>query len=120
MYFYERLTNEVYLEINALGKYPINENYYLEVSKNLNKCLPNLNIVWYNSNKFPFIIRTRRDGDKMNFRYGTKKVKKILIDNKVGILKRDQVLVLEKDKHSCSIRFMLRVTIYRSSMNAIL
>lgn len=103
LYFYERLTNDVYLEINALGKYPINENYYLEVSKNLNKCLPNLNIVWYNSNKFPFIIRTRRDGDKMNFRYGTKKVKKILIDNKVGILKRDQVLVLEKDKNILAV-----------------
>lgn len=98
LYFTSKKQIDINIEITDLGIYNLSEKYYLEVSKKNNKTLPNLNKVWYNSNMFPIIIRSRRDGDKINFDYGTKKVKKILIDKKVGILKRGEVLVLEKDK----------------------
>jgi tRNA(Ile)-lysidine synthetase-like protein len=45
----------------------------------------------------PIVARCRREGDKIEFAYGTKKVKKILIDQKVNLSARNQAVVIEKD-----------------------
>ena len=97
LYFYQKESKEVFIEINNLGIFPINEKVSVKVSKKTDNFLTNLEKVWYNTNMFPFVIRTRKDGDKIKLDYGTKKIKKILIDNKIGISKRNKVLVLEKD-----------------------
>lgn len=44
---------------------------------------------------FPVVIRTRLPGDKIKLNSGYKKVKDLLIDEKIGILKRDRILILE-------------------------
>ena len=98
LYFSNIVKKSVFVEINDVGVYPINEKYSINVMKKSAKYFPNLDKVWYNSSKFPVIIRSRKDGDKIRLSYGTKKIKKLLIDNKVGISKRNEVLVLEKDE----------------------
>jgi tRNA(Ile)-lysidine synthetase-like protein len=45
----------------------------------------------------PLVARCRQDGDEIEFDYGTKKVKKCFIDQKVGKSFRDLPILLEKD-----------------------
>ena len=45
----------------------------------------------------PVVIRSRKQGDKILLESGYKKVKDLLIDLKVGILERENILILEKD-----------------------
>jgi tRNA(Ile)-lysidine synthetase-like protein len=103
IYFYELNKQDVYLVIDEIGEYPINDKYLIKVAKKSNNIITNLNKIWYNSNMLPIVIRTRNDGDKISLEYGTKKVKKLLIDGKVGILRRDETLVLEKDKEILAV-----------------
>ena len=60
--------------------------------------ITNLNQLWYNIEELPITIRTRQDGDRIKVGKGYKKVKDLLIDEKVGIIKRDNVL-LATDKN---------------------
>ena len=48
----------------------------------------------YNKLAFPLWLRHRLDGDKLAYTYGHKKLKKLLIDQKVPIKKRDSLWVL--------------------------
>jgi bifunctional protein TilS/HprT len=48
----------------------------------------------YNKLAFPLILRHRLDGDILTFNYGHKKLKKMFIDLKVPMKKRDDVWVL--------------------------
>ncbi len=97
------------LLIENLGIYDIDDKYYLEVRKLVDddlkkeqKHFTNLSIVWYNSHMFPFAIRTRRDGDRIAVNNGTKKVKDLLIDKKIGIINRKKALMLTfKDEIMC-------------------
>ena len=53
---------------------------------------------------FPLKLRTRKDGDKIKLKSGIKKVKDYLIDQKIGILEREDILILEdKDENILSI-----------------
>lgn len=96
--------------IDKCGLYDINDKYELEViefdeedfKKNKN-ILINLNVIWYNSSSFPFIVRNRKNGDKMKLSCGTKKVKDILIDEKIAINDRDNLLLIEKDNEIINI-----------------
>lgn len=98
LYFNDVTDYDVYIVIDSIGEYPIDENRTLVVSKKIDNSVTNLKKVWYNSNKLPLIARSKKDGDKITFSYGTKKVSKLLIDKKVGITKREKVIVLEKDQ----------------------
>lgn len=109
------INNErINLSINGLGIYDINDKYMLEVipftnedmKKNKN-ILINSNVLWYNSSMFPFILRNRRDGDKITVGNGTKKVKDLLIDEKIPLSLRDKFLLLTKDEEVLTI-FNLR------------
>ena len=48
----------------------------------------------YNKLAFPLWLRYRKDGDTLSYIYGHKKLKKLLIDEKVPMIKRNQLLVL--------------------------
>jgi bifunctional protein TilS/HprT len=48
----------------------------------------------YNKLAFPLWVRRRQDGDTLAYDYGHKKLKKLLIDNKVPIRKRQELLVV--------------------------
>ena len=101
--FFEKEKQDIHIVIDGIGVYPINEKYHIEVSKKLDNKDANLMKLWYNSSKLPIVARTRMPGDKIVFDYGTKKVKKILIDAKVGITTRDEVIILEKDGEILSV-----------------
>ena len=53
--------------------------------------------VWYNAERFPFVIRTVKFGDKILIKGGTKKVFRLLMDRKISKFDRKRALVLEKD-----------------------
>lgn len=48
----------------------------------------------YNKLAFPLILRHRQDGDELTYDYGHKKLKKLLIDHKVPMEKRQRLWVL--------------------------
>lgn len=51
----------------------------------------------------PVRIRSRKPGDKILLENGYKKVKDLLIDLKVGILKRENILIMEKDEEILAV-----------------
>ncbi|MCD6482345.1 MAG: tRNA lysidine(34) synthetase TilS, partial [Candidatus Izimaplasma sp.] len=48
----------------------------------------------YNNKVFPLYLRNRSNGDKMVLKIGTKKVKDILIDQKIPLSKRDKLFII--------------------------
>ena len=97
-YLYE--SSDTYLEINDFGRYQLNDEYDIvfdkveNIKKNNVFNIGSLEIIWYNSNMFPFVIRSRRDGDKMKLSSGHKKVKDILIDLQLSQIEKDKALLL--------------------------
>ncbi|HHX78145.1 MAG TPA: tRNA lysidine(34) synthetase TilS [Acholeplasmataceae bacterium] len=53
------------------------------------------NEICYNINMLPVTLRSRKPGDKIKLTAGEKKVKDLLIDEKIGISKREKILILE-------------------------
>lgn len=106
----ENRKKEVNIKIDHIGQYEINDNLFLEVipfseedykkSKNM---LINLDVIWYNNMMFPIFLRNRKEGDKIKINSGTKKVKDLLIDEKIPLNKRDSLLLLEKDNEIINI-----------------
>lgn len=85
------------IEITKEGKYNISDNIEIIVTKRDSQMIQKSNGLWYNSNNLPLVARSRADGDRILLESGYKKVKDLLIDLKVGIKKRDNIVVLEKD-----------------------
>ena len=52
---------------------------------------------------FPISLRNRKEGDKIKISSGTKKVKDLLIDEKIPLNQRDNLLLLEKDNEIINI-----------------
>lgn len=50
--------------------------------------------ICYNKLKFPLIARHREDGDILSFKYGSKKLKNLLIDIKMPIHLRNELLII--------------------------
>lgn len=48
----------------------------------------------YNKLSFPLICRNRKDGDILEFNYGRKKLKKLLIDSKINYKERNDLIVI--------------------------
>lgn len=53
----------------------------------------------YNKLAFPLLARRRLDGDTLSYSYGHKKLKKLLIDQKVPMKKRDQLWIVTDSNH---------------------
>jgi bifunctional protein TilS/HprT len=62
------------------------------INSNMNKA--ELDKLCYNELAFPLWLRHREDGDVLEFSYGHKKLKKLLIEKKIPKDKRDHLLVL--------------------------
>ena len=108
---YEKCNNDmISIVIDDIGVYNINDHYELEVKKfdkeelKKNKnLLINSNVIWYNSSKLPLVLRNRIDGDRIKINDGTKKIKDLLIDEKIPTDLRDKLLLLEKDNEVLNV-----------------
>ncbi|NLD26328.1 MAG: tRNA lysidine(34) synthetase TilS [Acholeplasmataceae bacterium] len=89
--------------IEGPGVYRLSDKITVSVIKKTLVDIPNLDEIWYNTNMLPLRLRNRRDGDKILLEAGYKKVKDLLIDQKVGILKREQVIICEKDQEVLAV-----------------
>lgn len=90
---------ETFLSISEMGTYFVHDNLRINVIKYDSNMVTNPFDLWYNSNMLPIVIRSRRAGDRIKLEFGSKKVKDILIDEKIGLKKRQEVLIVE-DKHN--------------------
>lgn len=108
---YEKCNNDmISIVIDDIGVYNINDHYELEVKKfdkeelKKNKnLLINSNVIWYNSSKLPLVLRNRIAGDRIKINDGTKKIKDLLIDEKIPADLRDKLLLLEKDNEVLNV-----------------
>jgi len=83
------------IEINDFGEYFISDNDSFIFSDNkIEQYNTNYFELCYNGKVFPLYLRNRSNGDKMNLKIGTKKVKDILIDQKIPLSKRDKIFMI--------------------------
>lgn len=82
--------------IPDFGSFALDMGGVLEVS--LEPTLPSGKqcVLWYNNFKslFPLRIRTRKAGDRLQYPYGSKKLKDVLMDKKIPMKQRNQLLIL--------------------------
>lgn len=102
---HDNIENNINIVIDSIGTYKINDEKTLEVIpfsndnyQNDKKILINSNVLWYNSSMFPFVLRNRKEGDVITVGNGTKKVKDLLIDEKIPLNQRNNYLLLTKDE----------------------
>lgn len=88
-------SNDVYLKIQDVGEYQIDNHRVICVSKKKNKNISNSHQLWYNYTMLPIVVRSKKDGDAILLSFGTKKVNDLLTDKKVGILERKKTLIIE-------------------------
>ena len=108
---YDKITIVPYLKAELDFELVIDkENFYykdskLEVKSKKDNLIDSKYFnICYNMDMFPLKLRTRKDGDKIKLKSGIKKVKDYLIDQKIGILEREDILILEdKDSNVLSI-----------------
>ena len=105
VYFYDGNieTPQVDLLIKAPGVYHLSDKIKVNVIKKEYVNISKNEDLWYNSNMLPFRVRSRKAGDKILLAAGYKKVKDLLIDKKIGILDRERILILEKDKEILAV-----------------
>lgn len=96
-------SKEVNIFIDKVGTYKVNDKYQLIVTEKDDNFIPNNDDLWYNIVNLPVTVRTRKPGDKISLKIGDKKVKDILIDMKVPLNEREQVLLVEKNQIIISI-----------------
>ena len=84
--------------ISDFGEYFVNDNDSFIFSKNKKpQYSTNCFELCYNNKVFPLYLRNRKNGDKMVLKIGTKKVKDILIDQKITLSKRDKLFLVADD-----------------------
>ncbi len=88
--------NSFNITVNDFNKYYINNDYEIIITKKLIKTYDYMYKLCYNSldSVFPFTIRNRRPGDRLDIKIGTKKLKDFFIDKKINIDKRDSLPIM--------------------------
>lgn len=116
--------SEVNIKIEKIGRYQLNELYDLDVSllseedKKSENYIGNINLIWYNIDMLPFVVRNRQDGDKIKLHSGSKKVKDLLIDNHVSLKDRDNALILlDKNDDIISVLGIKKSAILKDNCN---
>lgn len=90
---------KVNTEITKYGEYFISDNHsFIFSDKKIVHKYTNYFELCYNSEVFPLYLRNRKNGDKMNLKVGTKKVKDILIDKKIPKSQRDKLIVVSNNE----------------------
>ena len=97
--------------IDKIKTYNINDTIDIIVSKSDSNFIPSPDLLWYNSNMLPVVVRSRKPGDKILLESGYKKVKDLLIDLKVAKRERDNILIMEKDDEILAV-IGIRKSIY--------
>lgn len=91
----EQIVKDINIEVTKLGEYFVDDNKSFVFSDEKLTHINSKNFeLWYNDKVFPLFIRKRKNGDKMQLKVGSKKVKDIFIDKKVPLLKRDRIILL--------------------------
>jgi tRNA(Ile)-lysidine synthase len=85
--------NDIEIEVKN-GKNKLTNVDIFTFLNNSNTHTEDLEKLCYNKLAFPLILRHRKNGDKLAFAYGHKKLKDLLIDEKVPMDKRDQLWIL--------------------------
>lgn len=96
-YNHYEMNENINILINSLGRYDINDNFYITVDLKENIKVLKKEDICYNINSLPVVVRNRLPGDKITLGLQTKKLKSLFIDMKIPKYERDNALVLEKD-----------------------
>lgn len=86
--------NKVNLKINELKNYDLNEKYEVLVTKKNCDFDGNLFNLCYNIDSLDLMVRNKDIGDRISTKSGTKTLKKLFIDLKLGYLERENALVV--------------------------
>lgn len=114
--------NEKYeIIIDGIGEYKVNDNIFINVLPNYKSSNANKNELCYNTKKLPIVIRSREDGDRIKLSSGVKKVKDLLIDEKVSLSQRKKLLLaVDKDGNILCIFNVKKSAVLRKEDNDIL
>lgn len=85
----------------------INNDFSIIYTKKKPKNTNNWSVLWYNDLMMPMCVRQRKNGDKLAFHYGTKKLKDFFIDEKIPIQERESSLIVtDRDDNILWIPFL--------------
>lgn len=88
----------IMIKVDKVGEYFVSdEKSFVFSFDKIEQNISNYFELCYNKLVFPLYIRQRQNGDKMSLTVGTKKVKDILIDQKVPKSIRDRLLVIASE-----------------------
>lgn len=107
----------IYFEIFSDGMYTLQGNEYFSFSKTkkyhkTSNCFE----LWYNVEVYPLELRTRLNGDYIEFEYGTKKLKDLFIDLKIPPSRRSELLLLTQGSKVLWIP-ELKIEAYQKPLN---
>ncbi len=88
------MPSDFYLKIEKDGTYTLPNNKEMVVDKNICYLRPSNKELWYNIPELPIIIRTRKAGDSLRFKGGTKTISNYLTDKKISQIDRMQILLI--------------------------
>ncbi len=95
------------VRIDELGEYQVSDALrYIISSEKLEHKTSNQTSLWYNDKVFPLYIRPRQAHDKLLCAFGHKKIKDLLIENKIPPSQRERLLMLTNDKEVLWIPFL--------------
>lgn len=85
---------DFYLQISEEKEYLLPNNQKISIDKNICYFKATSKTLWYNINNLPLIVRTRKNGDKISLKCGTKLVSDYLTNKKIPYLIRKDILLL--------------------------
>lgn len=85
------------ITIDGCGEHDLGDNLWLVVRKKCANEREDASSLWYNESDLPVTARARSCGDRIVTTGGTKKVKSLLIDDKVPRASRERTVIIEKD-----------------------
>lgn len=88
-----------YLKICNNGTYDLPNHAKLVVDKNICTFVTTNKKLWYNIYSYPFIVRSRVEGDKIKTKIGTKSVSDYLTDHKIPYFERQKILLICNEKN---------------------
>lgn len=83
-----------FMKIEKEGTYDLPYNGKIIINKNICNFLTGEKQMCYNIQGLPLIVRSRKDGDKIHTKGGTKKINDLLTNRKISQLERNKVLLL--------------------------
>ncbi len=114
------IVDNFYLKVESVGTYELINNAVLEVNKNNCYYKAGKEVVCYNVLSMPFVIRSRRDGDRIRRKrvnkntkevsYFTQKVNDVLTNKKISYFDRVNTLVVTNESDEVVIILGLTIS----------